>query len=193
MSKRVALYMRVSTGGQSVEMQRQALLGAAERHGWHVVEEFVDQGISGKHGRDKRPALDAMSKGIARKQFDLVAAWSLDRLGRSLRHVIELGDLLREKGVDLFLDRQGIDTSTAAGRAMFGMLGVFAEFEREMIRERVLAGVAKAKAQGKVLGRPSIGEAKEDAVRAALAGGLSIRAAARECGVSVGTAHRLAA
>ena len=123
----------------------------------------------------------------------MIAAWSLDRLGRSLRHVVELGDLLREKDIGLYLDTNGIDTSTNGGRAMFGVLAVFAEFEREMIRERVLAGVAKAKAQGTRLGRPGIGSEKQDAVRAALAAGMSIRAAAKECGVSVGTAHRLAA
>src|SRR5690242_7007395 len=99
--RRVALYLRVSTDGQTVENQRRELEAVAERHGWQIVKTFADEGISGAKGRDKRPALDAMLKGVARREFDLVAAWSVDRLGRSLRHLVELLEELKAKGIDL--------------------------------------------------------------------------------------------
>src|SRR5689334_7745229 len=142
--KRVALYLRVSTlENQTVENQRRELSEVAARHGWNVVATFSDEGISGSKGRDARPQFDALLKGVARKDFDLVAAWSVDRLGRSLQDLIAfLGDL-KAKGVDLFLHQQGLDTSTDAGRAMFQMLGVFAEFERSMIVTRVKSGLAR--------------------------------------------------
>jgi DNA invertase Pin-like site-specific DNA recombinase len=115
---------------QTTDNQRRELEEVATRHGWRVVELFEDAGISGAKGRDKRPGLDRLLKAVARRDVDMVAAWSVDRLGRSL---VDLLDVLRElhaKGVDLFLHQQGLDTSTPSGRAMFQMLGVFAEFER---------------------------------------------------------------
>ena len=108
-----------------------------------------------------RPALDALLKAVARREVDMVAAWSVDRFGRSLTDLLDLLRELHAKGVDLFLHQQGLDTSTPSGRAMFQMMGVFAEFERAMIRERVLAGLARAKEQGTRLGRRRI----EDAMR----------------------------
>lgn len=109
---------------------------------WQVAQVYEDAGISGAKGREKRPALDAMLKAIARREVDMVAAWSVDRLGRSLQDLLSLLNELHAKGVDLYLHQQGLDTSTPSGRAMFQMLGVFAEFERAMIRERVMAGLA---------------------------------------------------
>src|SRR6266478_4978602 len=139
--KRVAIYLRVSTDGQTVENQRRELKAAAKRHGWQVVETFADEGISGAKGRDKRPGLDKLLQGVARKDFDLIAAWSVDRLGRSLQDLIAFLSELKAKNVDLYLHQQALDTSTPAGRALFQMLGVFAEFERAMIVERVNAGL----------------------------------------------------
>src|SRR5246127_611436 len=156
MPKHVALYLRVSTSEQTVENQQRELEAVAERHGWNVVAVFADAGISGTKGRDKRPGYDSLCHGVARREFDLVAAWSVDRLGRSLQELVAFLGELHAKGVDLYLHAQGLDTSTPAGRALFQMLGVFAEFERAMIRERVNAGLARAKAQGKRLGRPPI-------------------------------------
>src|SRR5882757_1394143 len=152
--RRVVIYTRVSTDGQSVENQRRELLAVAERRGWEIVQEFSDHGISGAKDRDKRPAFDRMLRGATRREFDMIAAWSVDRLGRSLQHLIEFLGEVHVAGVDLYLDRQGIDTGTPAGKAMFQMLGVFGEFERAMIRERVRAGIAKARANGTRSGRP---------------------------------------
>jgi DNA invertase Pin-like site-specific DNA recombinase len=139
--RRVAIYLRVSTDGQTVENQRRELEAAAERHGWHVAATFADQGISGAKGREKRPGLDKLLKGIARKEFDLIAAWSVDRLSRSLVDLVGFLGEVHAKGVDLYLHQQGIDTTTPAGKAMFQMMGVFAEFERAMIQERVRVSV----------------------------------------------------
>jgi DNA invertase Pin-like site-specific DNA recombinase len=191
--RRVAIYARVSTDDQTVENQRRELQAAADRHGWHVVQVFTDKGVSGAKGRDKRPGFDALCRGIARRDFDLVAAWSVDRLGRSLQDLVAFLSELKAKGVDLFLHQQGLDTSTPAGRAMFGMLSVFAEFERAIIVERVKAGMARAKAQGKHVGRPTVGAKVEAAVRAARAKGKGIRRIARELGVGVGTVQRIVA
>ena len=141
--KTVGLYMRVSTDkDQTIENQRRELMAACERRGWRVVAEFCDEGISGAKGRDKRQAFDRLHKAIVRHQFDVVAAWSVDRLGRSLQDLVGFLGEVHAAGVDLYLDRQGLDTSTPAGKALFQMLGVFAEFERTLIIERTLAGIA---------------------------------------------------
>ena len=152
--RRVAFYIRVSRDSQTTSNQLRELHSVAERSGWHVVRVFEDAGISGAKGRDRRPALDAMLKAVNGKEFDMVAAWSVDRLGRSLTDLLSILQTLRDKGVDLFLHQQGLDTSTTAGRAMFQMLGVFAEFERGIIQERINSGLARARAKGTVLGRP---------------------------------------
>jgi DNA invertase Pin-like site-specific DNA recombinase len=191
--KRVALYLRVSTDGQSVENQRLELEAAAERHGWQVVQTFKDHGISGAKGRDKRPGLDAMLKGVARRDFDMVAAWSVDRLGRSVQHLVETLGELHAKGVDLYLHQQGLDTSTPSGKAMFQMLGVFAEFERAMIRERVNAGLRRAVAEGKTLGRPKVTAETEKAIRVALKRGDGILKVAGALGVGSSTVQRVRA
>lgn len=188
---RAALYARVSTDRQSTENQLRELREAAERLGWEVVEEFIDRGISGAKGRKDRPKLDAMLKGVARKDFDIVASWSVDRLGRSLIDLVNMLQELHSTGVDLYLHQQGINTTTPAGKALFGMMGVFAEFERGMIQERVRAGLARAKAKGtksgKAIGRPAVSPAIEDRIRELRAEGLGMLkiAAQAGCGVSV--------
>src|SRR5436190_11751785 len=151
--KRVAIYLRVSTSKQDTDNQRQQLEAVAERSGWEVVKVYRDNGISGFKGRDKRPGLDAMMKGVNAKRFDMVATWSVDRLGRSLTDLLSILQSLHDKDVGLFLHQQGLDTTTTAGKAMFQLLGVFAEFERGIIRERVNAGLARARANGVKLGR----------------------------------------
>lgn len=191
MSKRVAIYARVSTDGQSTDNQLTELRNAAKRHKWKVVEEFIDKGISGAKGREKRPEFDRMCKAAVRKEFDLVAAWSVDRLGRSLQHLIAFLGELHAKDVDLYLHQQAVDTTTPAGRALFQMMGVFAEFERSMIQERVKAGLQRARAQGKKLGRPRVAESVEDAIRQARKSGKGIKAIAKDIGIGVGTVQRV--
>jgi len=192
--KRVALYLRVSTGEQTTENQRRELLAAAGRHGWDVVRVFEDAGFSGAKGRDQRPGLDRLLKAVARKEIDIVAAWSVDRLGRSLFDLLGFLSELHAKSVDMYLHQQGIDTTTPGGKAMFQMMGVFAEFERAMIRERVNAGLARAREQGKTLGRPRLDGNTEKAIRKALRkGDTGMRKIAIKFGVATGTVQRIKA
>jgi DNA invertase Pin-like site-specific DNA recombinase len=191
---RVAIYTRVSTGSQTVENQLRELNGVAERHGWDVVTRFTDHGISGAKGRDQRPGLHHLLEGVTRRDFDKVMAWSVDRLGRSLPDLLAIMGELKAKGVDLYLHQQSLDTSTPAGKAMFQMLGVFSEFEREIIRERVKAGLARAKAMGKKLGRPSLDSAKRTAaVRKLRKQGMGINKIAKTLGIGVGVVQRIVA
>ena len=194
---RAALYARVSTDRQSTENQLIELRQTAERLGWEVVGEFVDAGISGAKGRKDRPQLDAMLKGVARKDFDVVASWSVDRLGRSLIDLVSMLQELHSTGVDLYLHQQGINTTTPAGRALFGMMGVFAEFERGMIQERVRAGMARAKAKGtksgNAIGRPAVSPSVEDQIRVLRAQGLGILKIASQAGCGVSVVQRVLA
>ncbi len=146
--KRVAIYARVSTNGQSVINQLRELRQVAKRQRWKVVGEFIDRGVSGAKGRAQRPQFDKLCQAATRREIDLIMSWSVDRLGRSLQHLVTFLGEIHAKGVDLYLHQQGVDTSTPAGKALFQMCGVFAEFERSMIQERVKAGLARARAQG---------------------------------------------
>jgi DNA invertase Pin-like site-specific DNA recombinase len=187
--KRVAIYARVSTDSQTVENQLQELQDVAERQGWVVVATFTDEGISGARGRDKRPGFDALLKGVARRDFQMIAAWSVDRLGRSLPHLVGFLGEIEAKSVDLYLHQQGLDTSTSAGRALFGMLSVFAEFERSMIRERIMAGLKRTT---KKSGRKPMDEDRLEAIRKSLSDGLGIRATARRHRASPMTVTKIA-
>ena len=153
-SHRVALYLRVSTDGQTCANQERELRAVAERKGCEFVQVYTDRGISGAKGRDGRPAFDTLCKDAVRREFDIVMAWSVDRLGRSLQDLIAFLSEIHAAGVDLYLHQQGLDTSTPTGKAMFGMLGVFAEFERALIRERVMAGLSEQRRRAKRLGAP---------------------------------------
>lgn len=184
-TKRVALYLRVSTGEQKTENQRQALEAWAARRGYTVAAVFEDAGISGAKGRDRRPGFDRMLKAAVRGEFDIVGAWSVCRLGRSLPHLVSTLQELHAAKVALYLDQQALDTSTPSGEAMYGMLGVFAQFERRMIQARVNAGLARARKQGKTLGRPSLPAATRDKLRTALVSGrVTVREAAKIAKVS---------
>lgn len=174
--KKVAIYARVSTDSQTVENQLQELHAVAQRNGWIVVAVHTDEGISGAKGRDKRPGYDALLTGVTRKDYEMIACWSVDRLGRSLPHLVAfLGDI-QAKGVDLYLHQQGLDTSTPSGRMLFQMLSVFAEFERAMIRERILSGLRRSM---KKSGRKPMADDRLEAIRRSLKDGLGIRATAR--------------
>jgi DNA invertase Pin-like site-specific DNA recombinase len=164
------------------------------RCSWQIAAVFEHAGISGAKGREARPGFDAMMKAVARREIDMVAARSVDRLGRSLTDLLDLLKELHAKGVDLFLHQQGLDTSSPSGRTMFQMMGVFAEFARAMIRERVMAGLAPARSEGRALGRKrlEVTDAKKvAAIRSMRADGTGLREISRELGVGVGTVIRV--
>jgi DNA invertase Pin-like site-specific DNA recombinase len=193
--KKVALYARVSTDLQTTDNQLAELRATAQRNGWSIVAEYIDNGISGAKGRNGRPQFDAMIRAAMRREFDLIAAWSVDRLGRSLQDLVEFLNEIHAKRVDLYLHQQGIDTTTPAGRALFQMCGVFAEFERSIMQERIRAGLARARTygtrSGRPLGRPKVSEDKVHAIRALAAKGIGKRKAAGLIGVGVGTVQRV--
>jgi DNA invertase Pin-like site-specific DNA recombinase len=189
---RAAIYLRVSTSGQDTANQRRELEAAAAVRGWQVVAVYEDHGISGAKGRDKRPQFDLMQQDAVRRRFDVLMTWAVDRLGRSLPDLIGCMNELHAAKVDLFLHQQAIDTTTPSGKAMFGMLGVFAEFERSMIQSRVNAGLARAKAAGVKLGRRPIAPKVEKVIRERLAAGTGMLKIAAELGVGSGTVQRVA-
>lgn len=194
-AKRVAIYARVSTDTQTTDNQLIELRAVASRMGWVVVEEFIDNAISGAKGRDERPAFDKLLKAATRKHFDLILAWSVDRLGRSLQHLVGfLGDI-EASGVGLYLHQQGLNTETPSGKAMFQMCGVFAEFERAMIRERVISGIARSKVTGtktgKPHGRPANLANPEPLIKKLREEGKGMLKIAKELGIGVSTVQRV--
>jgi DNA invertase Pin-like site-specific DNA recombinase len=191
MTKRAAIYVRVSTDRQTIENQMRELHRIAQRRGWEVVQEYRDAGISGSKGREERPGLDEMLKDAQRRRFDVVMAWAIDRLGRSLIDLLGTIQALEAYGVDLYLDQQALDTTTPAGKLMFQITGAFAEFERSMIRQRINAGLKRAKAAGKQLGRPRIAPALEKRIQSQLRGGKGMLKIAAELGVGSGTVQRI--
>lgn len=189
---RVALYVRVSTSGQTVENQLADLHSTAERLGWDVVAVFRDDGISGAKGREKRPGFDALMKAVTRREIQMVAAWSVDRLGRSLRDLINFLEEMRECGVDLFLHKQALDTSTSTGRAMYALLSIFSEMERAILVERINAGLNRVRQEGvKKIGRPPTPTDKIDKAKKLLGQGTGIRATAKKVKVSAALVQRL--
>src|SRR5580700_8512231 len=188
--KRVAFYLRVSTGGQTVENQRRELAAAAAQRSWTVTEIYSDNGFSGAKGRAQRPAFDRLCMDAVAGKFDIIAAWSVDRLGRSVLHLAQFVEDMRASGVGLFLLKQGLDSETPTGRAMLGMCSVFAELEREIIRERIHAGLARARAQGKTLGRPPVSLSTKKRIRQLRAKGYGKVKIAGELHCGVGTVGR---
>jgi DNA invertase Pin-like site-specific DNA recombinase len=191
MDKRAAIYVRVSTDRQTIENQLRELRQIAERRGWEVVHEYHDAGISGAKSREARPGLDQMLKDAQRRRFDVVMAWAIDRVGRSLIDLLGTIQTLEACGVDLYLDQQAIDTTTPTGRLMFQIVGAFAEFEHSIIRQRVRAGLKRAIESGKQLGRPKIAPAIEKRIQAQLRTKKGMLAIARELKVGTGTVQRI--
>jgi DNA invertase Pin-like site-specific DNA recombinase len=191
--KRAIFYLRVSTIDQTTANQERELRQVAERMGCEVVKVYKDHGISGAKGRNGRPAFDALCRDAAKRQFDVIMAWSVDRLGRSLQDLVAFLSEIHALRIDLYLHQQGLDTTTPAGKAMFQMMGVFAEFERAMIQERVRAGLARAKDEGKQLGRPRIAPELEERIRKALRepGRPGMRVIAKRFNVNPGTVQRI--
>jgi|SRR5215831_11236890 len=203
--KRAALYVRVSTDAQTVENQISELSQVAVRRGWQVVQIYRDAGISGAKGRSQRPGLDAMLKDASRRKFDVVMAWAIDRLGRSLIDLLRTIQDLEAVGVDLYLDQQHLDTTTPTGKLLFQVTGAFSEFERSMIQQRVNAGLSVIKAKIKRdghfttkadivrrrLGRPGAEPSRMARARQELARGIGIGKVARLTGLGTGTVHKL--
>ena len=188
MNKRVALYARVSTDKQTCENQLKELRSIADRMQYIIVDEFIDEGISG--ATSSRPALDALMKSATQRRFDMVMCWSIDRLGRSLQNLIEILNELQSLKVDLFFMQQGMDTSTSAGRMMFSIFGALAEFERNLIRERVIAGQQRAISQGVKMGRPTkMNDGMKNAIKLLRERGIGIKQIARELKIGIGTVY----
>ena len=188
--KRVAIYARVSTDKLTCENQLIEHRAVAERCGYTIVTEFVDTGISGEKGRSERPALNQMMKAATQRRFDMVLVWSIDRLGRSLQNLVELPNEPQSMRIDLKFLQQGLDTSTSSGRMMFSIFCKLAEFERNLIRERVIAGQNRAKAKEVKMGRPSkMNEGLKSAIQLLREKGMGIKQNAKECGVGIGTVY----
>ncbi len=182
---RAAIYARVSTVEQNCDNQLIELRRYIEARGWQTGQEYVDRGVSG--AKDRRPALDTLIRDAKRRQFDVVVCWRLDRLGRNLKHLITLLEDLQALGVAFVSLAEGIDATTPAGKLQMHILGAIAEFERERIRERVMAGLQRARTQGVRLGRPP---RQIDAVGLREVAGLPAREAARRLGVPRSTLQR---
>ena len=192
MSKRVCLYARVSKTSQSVERQISELEIVAARNDWEIVDRYIDHGISGSKGRDGRPELDRMMKDSTKRKFDVVMVWSIDRLGRSLQHLIEILNDLNAKNIDLYFDQQSIDSTTPTGKLMFSLLSAFAEFEKSIIRERVISGLDNARKKGRIGGRPTN---LTDEIRLKIVemkgAGVPIRKIKNECSVGTATIYKV--
>jgi DNA invertase Pin-like site-specific DNA recombinase len=182
--KRAAIYVRVSTVEQETDLQETELLEYCGRRGWESIL-YRDRGQSG--AKQDRPALNALLSDLRRRKVDVILVWSLDRLARSLRHLLMISEECRTLGVDLVSLRQNIDTTLPAGRLTFQILGAVAEFERELLRERVKAGMAQAKRSGKRIGRPALrrfGPKDIEQVRSLRAEGASVRKLAKDFGTT---------
>lgn len=192
---RAALYLRTSKSDQTTENQRLALAEEVERRGWTVTETYQDAGVSGAKFGKQRPELDRLLKDAKRHRFDVVMAWSIDRVGRSTHEVTGIMEELDAVGVSQLYLQQGIDGSTPAGRAMIQMAIVFSEFERGIIRERIMAGLERAKKvgtkSGKAIGRPKTSPKVEAAILAKLQQGVGALKTAKELGVGVSVVMRL--
>jgi DNA invertase Pin-like site-specific DNA recombinase len=188
--RKIAIYARVSTDKQSTENQLLELRTLCNQLGYTIVQEYTDNGISGAKSRDALPALDLLLKDATRRKFDMVMCWSIDRLGRSLQNLVEILNELQALKIDLYFQQQGMDTSTPSGRMIFSVFGAIGEFERNLIRERVIAGQQRAKANGVKLGRPTkMNDGMRSAVKILREKGMGIKQISRELQIGVGTVY----
>jgi DNA invertase Pin-like site-specific DNA recombinase len=189
-TRRAAIYARVSTASQTVENQIAELRDVANRNGWYVAIELTDNGISGSKGRDQRPAFNDLIRRATRREFDIVMVWAIDRLGRSIQQLVEFMNELQWLGIDLYSHQQALNTATPAGRMVFSIFSALGEYERELIRERIIAGQRRARSQGIRIGRPSkMNEAVRTSVRLLRDKGMSIREIAKRLEIGVGTVY----
>ena len=188
--KRAALYLQMSKNEQTIDNNRLELERVAKARGWKIISVFKDEGVSGAFGRGVRSQYDAMLKKGVQAQHDVVMAWDISRLSRSLSDLVQTLEELHACGIDLYLHQQAVDTTTPAGKAMFQISGVFAEFERGILSERVKAGLNRAKSEGKILGRP-IKAANVKKILEDRASGKTIRQISADYDLSVGKVHKL--
>jgi len=188
MTKKVVIYARVSTLDQTVDNQLIELRDHCSKMGWEIVKEYTDEGLSGTLSREKRPALNAMINDGYRKKFDTVVCWDISRIGRSMKELVLFLSDMKDRGIGICSVRQGFDTSTSMGEIMFQFVGILSSWEREMIRERTLAGLERAKSEGKILGRRKVTNDTMTAKIIELRNDKkSIREIASDVGVSIGT------
>ena len=189
---RAVIYSRVSTNEQTVENQLRVLREVAEKRGLEVVREISDEGISGAKGRDERQGFDELIKGSVKNEWDIILVWDVSRLGRSLKHLVSFLEDIQSARCDMYIHQSGIDTSTASGKMMFGMLSVFSEFERSMIRERVIAGQQRAVANGVKLGRKTnVNDGIITAVYHMRQNNVPIKRIAKDLQIGVGTVYKI--
>ena len=193
MTRKCAIYSRVSTDGQTTDNQTNQLNKIAKEKGYEVTQYFTDVGISGAKGRKTRQGFDNLIKSATRKEFDLILVWSVDRLGRNLKDLVLFVEEVNAIGCELFIYQQAVDTTTPAGKMMFGLCSVFAEFERELLAERVRAGQERAKEQGKKIGRPTnLNDGLVTTIKyMRKEQGRGIRAIAKDLKVRVGTIYKV--
>ena len=192
MNRKAVIYSRVSTNEQTVENQLRILREVAEKRGLEVVREISDEGISGAKGRDERQGFDELIKGSVKNEWDIILVWDVSRLGRSLKHLVSFLEDIQSARCDMYIHQSGIDTSTASGKMMFGMLSVFSEFERSMIRERVIAGQQRAKSEGKHIGRPTnVNDGIINAVYQLRQNNVPISRIAKDLQIGVGTVYKI--
>ena len=187
LSRHVAIYERVSTEGQSVEMQEADLKAFCMQRGFTIFREYSDTGISGT--KERRPALDELMADARKRKFDTVLVWRFDRFARSTKHLITALDELRHLGIEFISFQENIDTSSPLGKAMFTIVAAIAELERNIIVERIKGGLRRAKAMGKKIGRPGL-QINTERIVSLKAEGLSIRAIAKQVGASPAYVHK---
>ena len=186
---RCVIYTRVSTNDQTIDNQLNVLREIALLKGYEIVKEYADEGISGAKGREERKGFDELIKDATRKKFDIILCWSVDRLGRNLSHLVSFLNEIQSVGCDLYVHQSGLDTSTPMGKMMFQLTGIFAEFERTMISERVIAGQKRSKKKN---GRPTnMNEGLVHSIKYMREQGVGIRKIATELQVGVGTIYKV--
>jgi len=186
--KAVAIYARVSTDRQTVDMQIHELKEYVKRRGWNLYREFIDQGYSGSD--TKRPAFQEMMNEAKKRKFDVLLVWKLDRLSRSMKDLVMVLNELGGLGIDFVSYDNNLDTSTPTGKLVFHVIGAVAEFEKDIIKERVKAGLENARRKGKKLGRPGVGDSVIETARALREEGKSFRKIGKELGISEGTVRQ---
>ena len=189
---KVGLYLRVSTEDQTTENQGLVLREICETNGWEIFDTYVDHGVSGSKGRDKRPEFNRLIKDMTRRKFQKVMVWDVSRLGRSLTHLVEFLNEVHSVGCDLYIHQSGLDTQTPSGKMMFQMIGIFSEFERSMISQRVKTGLQRVRKSGKKLGRPSTSPEVIERINELLNLGWSYTPISKELDVSRMTISRIA-